>query len=539
MPGRQHIRVRPASLSPFGQSTERAVAKRRMAESTSRSATTADKRRRASSLGPIRYTRRRLLATMLPTLGVLSLLAACSDFGGGSGSTQASEATATAQTTATMSESVTTTSTATAASVLQQVRRRSPKSKRANVILITIDTLRADQLLPYTASSKVSTPVLNSLAKQSVRFDWHMVHQPQTVPSHGSILTAMYPTSNGLRRQMTDTLPNDIETAGTVFMQHGYHTAALFSCAALAQRHTNFQPGFHSYVDLTANLHPNPPGAMLKSTADRTTRAAISELQVLSREPFFMWLHYIDPHCPYVPPAPYDDRYDPEYKGSLNGGWGTVVGILSGKIHPRGPDLDHLKALYQGEISYVDGQLQLLLSAIERLGLTYNTALAITSDHGESFAEHKDFFTSEGIYHPFSLYNSETHVPFYLHFPGTLPQDKSVPYPTGSVDVLPTLLDLAGLPPLAQAQGASLLPLIDGKAPSETPFVYAAMDNTVFTSVTTTGWKLIRNNATRQFHLFDLKTDPNEVTDVQHSNTAIFNALSSQLTSWMVSQRLL
>ncbi len=187
MPGRQHIRVRPASTSPVGQRVERALADRRMVEPTSRSAAPAGEHKRTPSLAPVCYSRRHVLATMLPALGVLSLLAACSDLGGGSGATQASEATATAPTTETAAERITTTGTATGSSVLQQVRRRSPKSKRANVILITIDTLRADQLLPYTASSKVSTPVLNSLAKQSVRFDWHMVHQPQTVPSHGSI----------------------------------------------------------------------------------------------------------------------------------------------------------------------------------------------------------------------------------------------------------------------------------------------------------------------------------------------------------------
>jgi arylsulfatase A-like enzyme len=412
-----------------------------------------------------------------------------------------------------------------------------PARQRPSVLLITIDTLRADQLSAY-GQALVRTPSLSAFAAQGARFAWHMVHQPQTIPSHGSILTGMYPSSNGVRIQLVDRLSATLETAGTAFARQGYRTAALFSCSVFDARNCGFQRGFDVYRDLSFGLVAGQPGEMLKSSATRTTDAAIAQLQAFGKEPFFFWLHYIDPHCPYVPPAPYASQYDPQYHGTLNGGWNTVTAILAGKLRPEGGDLVRLKSLYQGEISYVDSQIGRLFAALDHAGRTGNTVVAVTADHGESFAEHRDFFTGEGIYHPRSLYNTELHVPLMLRYPERIRPGATVSAPTRAIDILPTLLDFAGLPALPQVQGKSLVPLLEGGKKSSPRLVYSAMASSVFTSVATAGWKLIQNNATRQRHLFDLTHDPAERNDVQHSNPAVAAHLSAQLASWMVEERI-
>jgi len=435
-----------------------------------------------------------------------------------------------------------------------------------NILLVTVDTLRADQLGSY-GHPFVKTPALDAVAAQGARFVTHTIQEPQTNPSHASMFTGMYPSSSGVRIHMVDKLPDSLDTLATVFSQAGYATAGLYSWMSFDSQYSNFQRGFQVYQDLTLNkpgLLSNPivqQGAASyrvaeqyllvpqvansvtglnqqvesnsKGRADRTTDAAIAQLKSFGSQPFFMWLHYFDPHYPYEPPGQYATLYDAGYTGKLKGDIDTVEAIINGQVHPAPADLQRLLSLYQGEISYMDSQISRLFSALDSLGLTQSTVVAVTGDHGESFAEHTDFEEDGNIFHPRSLYDVEQRVPLLLRYPARIQPGTVVTAPTQSIDLFPTFLELAGLPASHQAQGKSVVGLLDGSDSGSARLAFASMPDYVFTSVTAPGWKLIQNNASGQRRLYDLNGDPQETKDVWQANGEVGARLAAQLQSWM------
>lgn len=437
---------------------------------------------------------------------------------------------------------------------------------RPNVLLITIDTLRADQLGCY-GHPFVKTPALDAFAAQGARFTMHLVQEPQTNPSHCSMFTGMYPSSSGVRIHMVDKLPYSLDTLATVFNKAGYATAGLYSWMSFDSQYSNFQRGFDVYQDLTLNkpgLLSNPLVKQLaanyrvaeqylvapmefstlsglnaqvesasKGRGDQTTDAAIAQLQAFGQKPFFMWLHYFDPHYPYAPPGQFSSLYDPDYRGSLTGDIATVDAILAGKLQPAGADLQRLVSLYQGEISYLDSHIARLFTSMDQLGLTQNTVVAVTGDHGESFAEHTQFEEDGNIFHPKSLYNAEGRVPLLLRYPPSVKAGTVVNVPTQAVDLFPTLLDMAGQPVPGQSEGASAVGVLAGSDNGLQRLAFANMPDFVFTAVASPRWKLIQNNASGQRRLYDLAADVNETQDVFAANADVATQLSSKLTAWM------
>lgn len=437
---------------------------------------------------------------------------------------------------------------------------------RPNVLLITIDTLRADQLGCY-GHPFVKTPALDAFAAQGARFGLHLVQEPQTNPSHCSMFTGMYPSSSGVRIHMVDKLPDTLDTLATVFNRAGYATAGLYSWMSFDPQYSNFQRGFQVYEDLTLNkpgLLSNPLvkqaaanyrvaeqylivpkefstlsglNAQVESTskgrADQTTDSAISQLRAFGQKPYFLWLHYFDPHYPFEPPGEYATRYDPTYRGSMKGDIATVDAILAGKLHPAGADLQRLVSLYQGEISYLDSQIARLFASLDQLGLTQDTIVAITGDHGESFAEHTQFEENGNIFHPKSLYNAEGRVPLLLRYPRAIKAGTVINAPTQAIDLFPTLLELAGQPVPGQSEGTSMANVLAGADDGRQRVAFASMPDFVFTSIATTQWKLIQNNASGQRRLYDMVRDNGETNDVLAANSDVGAQLTKQLTAWM------
>jgi arylsulfatase len=440
-----------------------------------------------------------------------------------------------------------------------------------NVLLVTVDTLRADQLGCY-GHPFVRTPALDALARQGARFAAHLVQQPQTNPSHASIFTGMYPSSSGVRVHMVDKLPDGLDTLAARFQQAGYLTAGLYSWLSFDPQYSNFQRGFQVYEDLTLNKpgllqHPLLQGASAgyrtaqeylvaprlasqlfglnrqvegaaKGRADHTTDAAIAQLRAFGGAPFFLWLHYFDPHYPYEAPGEYARLYDPAYRGPIGGDMGTIYALAEGRLKPADADLAHLLALYQGEISYLDRHLGRLFAALDRLGLTRNTVVALTGDHGESFGEHAEFVQGGALFHPRGLYHAELRVPLLLRYPPRIAPGTVVAAPTQAIDLFPTLLALAGLPASEQAQGTSLLGLLDGADDGAGRAAYAAMPDYVFTAVAAGRWKLIQNNATGQRRLFDLVADPQETRDVLAARAEVGEQMTARLRAWMRAARI-
>ena len=407
-----------------------------------------------------------------------------------------------------------------------------------NVLLITIDALRADQLGVY-GHPFVTTPALDRLAAQGARFTSHMVQEPQTDPSHASLFSGMYPSSNGVRVHMVDKLPDSIETLATLYSKAGYATAGLFSWMSLEAQYCNLQRGFGVYQNLTSSLATptptaaNEPAQPPKGRADLTTNAGIAQLRSFGNRPFFLWLHYFDCHSPYDLPNPTLDQYDPGYTGSMQGNPATVDALRAGQLHPSEPDIVRLMSLYQAELSYLDSQISRLFQALDDLRLTQNTVVVVTADHGESFAEHVEFVVGGDFFHPCGLYNPEARVPLLFRYPPRVRPGLVVDAPTQGIDLFPTLLQLAGLPVPAQAQGTSMLGLFDGSDDGAARVAYASMPDYVFTALTTTHWKLIQNNATGEHRLFDRGRDPDERLDQLAIQPEVASHMTAKLQGWM------
>src|SRR6266571_7281903 len=230
---------------------------------------------------------------------------------------------------------------------------RSSPPDRPNVLLVTIDTLRADHVGCYGYKA-ASTPTIDALAKRGVRFETALAHAPLTGPSHASILTGRIPPGHGFRNNSGFTLSPRVKTAAEDFRQRGYRTAAFVSGFPLDRRF-GFDRGFETYDDHLPRGNDRRRTPYVERTADRTTEAALRWMDGAraGAAPFFLWVHYYDPHAPYEPPADLLARF------------------------PSSP--------YDGEIAFVDAQLGRLLRRLEER--SPRTVVLVTADHGEALGE--------------------------------------------------------------------------------------------------------------------------------------------------------
>ncbi len=405
-----------------------------------------------------------------------------------------------------------------------------------NIVLVTIDTLRADQLGSY-GHPYMKTPALDAVASAGARFLQHQVQEPQTNPSHASLFSGMYPSSSGVRVHGVDRLPSNLASLASLLSDAGYQTAGLYSWVSFADQYSGFQRGFQVYRDLSQPLQPGADPFDLgtrKGRADQTTDAAIAQLRAFSpKTPYLLWVHYFDPHYPYQPPDNFARVYDRTYQGQVDGSLQTVAAVESGSLKLTGADLQKLLSLYQAEITFLDSQITRLFQELDSSDQAKNTVVVVTGDHGESMGEHADLNENGDYFHPHSLYDTEQRVPLLLRYPGQVRAGVSIQAPSQAVDVLPTILELSGLPVPDQVQGASLLRLLDGSASGTNRAAYSVMPDSVFTSITCNGWKLIQNNAGGGQLLFDLIHDPGEQQDQLAAWPDAANDLTGKLQGWM------
>jgi arylsulfatase A-like enzyme/Flp pilus assembly protein TadD len=303
-----------------------------------------------------------------------------------------------------------------------------------DLVVITLDTLRADRLGCYGNRGGL-TPNLDRVASEGVLFEQASATVPLTLPSHASIFTGRYPDSTGVRNNGSFILPETETTLAEVLKQAGFSTAAVIGAYPLHRRFGLAQ-GFDLYdEDLpepgTSALHAMPVFYPERSAAIVTDRA-IEAWKHLRGSRRFLWVHYFDPHAPYTPPPPY-------------------LGA-----HPGQP--------YNDEVEYVDSEMGRLLRTIGQDAP--RALLAIVSDHGESLGEHGE--KTHGVF----LYESTVHVPFLLRAPGLVPRGSRVAAPVSLVDLMPTLLNLLGVPPAAGMEGRELSPAWSSSRLSEAP-IYA------------------------------------------------------------------
>jgi arylsulfatase A-like enzyme len=415
-------------------------------------------------------------------------------------------------------------------------------STQPNVLLITIDTLRADHMSTY--GGPAGTPAADRLAAEGVRFTNAYAQLPQTTPSHAALFTGQYPSTNGVRVSRHDRLPPESLTLAEVLADHGYRTGGLYSWYSLEGPLVGLDQGFATYRSIIVRAgmaEVLPPGAALEARdrgenleavfdgrADATTAAAIEWLDEAARDrarPWFLWVHYRDPHYPYQAPPPYDEMYEPRCPGCADGSFATLERIWAG-WQPPPADLARITAAYDGEISFTDAEVARLLARLDQLGLAQATAVILTADHGEAFGEHGAWF------HGLHLHQAETHVPLLVRWPGVLPAGATVDAAAQVVDVMPTVLDFLGLPLPPALDGRTLWPAMRGEDVGDYVAVVELAERR-HTAVIQGEWKLVRDSATGQRSLYHLPTDPGEVRNRLSSDGAVAARLEAALNQWL------
>jgi arylsulfatase A-like enzyme len=322
-----------------------------------------------------------------------------------------------------------------------------------NVILISIDSLRADRLGCYGNQHNTS-PAIDRLAQQGVRFAKAMSTTSWTLPAHMSMLTGRDVLSHGVIAD-TDQLPDSVPTLAETLRQAGVATGGVASTPLLGRRY-GFSRGF-GYYDESIPLSPKFD-ILRDEPAPATTDLAIKWLRESAGGRFFLFVHYWDVHYDYVPPAPYDTLFDPDYKGSITG-----VNFFENKAVRRGMpkrDLEHVLALYDGEIRWVDEHVAKLLSVVEELGIGDQTAIIVTADHGDEFFEHG--FKGHGR----TLYREVVQVPLIMRVPG-MKGGAVVETPVSLVDIAPTVLTIMGVGEPAGIDGLDMLPVMASNEPQD------------------------------------------------------------------------
>ncbi|HXO21984.1 MAG TPA: sulfatase [Thermoanaerobaculia bacterium] len=332
-----------------------------------------------------------------------------------------------------------------------------PLPAKSNILLITVDTLRADHLSSY-GYPRATTPAIDRLAAEGVRFDQPSSQWPKTTPSFASMFTATYSKDNGIVRKVGTPLPCRFRTVAEALKAQGYATYAVVANGAVGSDFY-FDQGFDTFIE-TWKL---PHGAIAASPAnggsasgdgdpnraEAVTRLASGLLDRIDRKkPFFLWVHYIDPHWPYSPPGEWKNRFqgdrwfDPKVRIPIAKGKARqeMMGIGEGQAEGGHDELAFYVARYDAEIAYTDSEIGKLLAAVRGKGLLDHTLTAFTADHGESLGDHHYFFD-----HGRFGFQTCLRVPLIFHYPGVLAPrvDRD---PVELIDLAPTLLEAAGLP---------------------------------------------------------------------------------------------
>jgi arylsulfatase A-like enzyme/Tfp pilus assembly protein PilF len=367
-----------------------------------------------------------------------------------------------------------------------------------NVLLITIDTLRADHLGCY-GFKEISTPNIDALAAGGIQFADTTAHVPLTLPSHTSIHTGNFPAFHGVHDNGGFYVPKSQITMAKLFKQNGFATAA-FVGAYVLDHIWGLNQGFDTYFDnfdLSKERFEEKGISLsgIERKADDVYSNAANWLDHYGGERFFLWTHFYDPHSPYEPPKEWADRY------------------------PGRP--------YIGEIAYTDSVVGKLISYLETHGLRDRTIILLTGDHGESLGEHGEST------HAFFVYDATLHVPMILSLPKHELGRRVVLRQSRSIDIAPTLLQLAGVPVPESIQGRSLLHLIFDAGPAAALPSYAECFYPQFHF----GWSRLLSLRSGQYkfidtprpELYDVKKDPQELQNIYDSHKDLAASMKAQL----------
>ncbi|MFQ5796089.1 MAG: sulfatase [Candidatus Bipolaricaulia bacterium] len=407
-------------------------------------------------------------------------------------------------------------------------------NKRWNIIVITVDSLRADAIGGSEGRDQ-SPPYLEQFTQQGIVFSQAIAQGPYTTASIPSLLTGLFPSRLELIPfpEITGVLPGNELTLASWLKKAGYHTAAFHS-SPLLSRIFGYARGFDAFYDdlLGQNLRLPPKAKLALNRLQRAFRAqpylpaktlnhkALAWLEGV-KEPFFLWLHYMDTHGPYQHKKGlrYLEKVRAERlwrKAAKEGR--PKTGLLTGA------EVEELRAAYREEVAYLDRQLEILFERLDRMGLLQSSLIVFTSDHGDAFGEH-GFFV-----HPHYPYEELIRVPLIIRTPGIEPKiiDKPVPL----VSLTPTVLDFTGTSVDTAFDGQSLRPLLETGDDSCLPeyiISEAEFDPYYIGAIRTVEWKLILNEEAGTKELYHLIEDPNERQNVVQDYPNIAEELETKL----------
>jgi len=445
--------------------------------------------------------------------------------------------------------------------VLHAVAARTGRPRGPNVLLITIDTLRADHLSAY-GYPRATSPFLDSLAARGALFERAMTPSPRTTQAIASIMTSLYPQTHGVRT-LWGNLGRERLTLAELFRDAGYATAGFWTTTFLDEKR-GLSQGFDAYESTAAS---SDRAEHLTNRAIRWLSRAVGTRRDAARgdrKPFFLWLHYRDPHMPYNPPA--EDRAfaDPAYGGVFREAcvfWPTKEIMVYNHLGLIGPaDVAQAIALYDGEIRYVDREVRRLVRDVEKRGVLDKTVVVVTSDHGEGLSDHGYYFDHGDL-----LYDSSLQVPLVIAGPG-VPAAR-VREQVALLDLAPTIARLGGVawpvdgegrdlgPVMARAAGPEGARAVAGGTTEAPPFFAESGENLLgpfnphrhlpgiegkLRSIRTDCWKLILSpqpNGARGLELYDLAIDPAETTNVFASQLAEARELEKSLDEFLAKDR--
>jgi arylsulfatase A-like enzyme len=329
--------------------------------------------------------------------------------------------------------------------------------KKPNIVIFGIDSLRRDHMSCY-GYSRLTTPHLDKFASEGVLFEQHFSPSIPTTPAYASMLTGMDVFGTdvvALRHE--GPLGGHLRTMAEVLGENGYLTTCIGFTGNPSSR------GFQTYLDYESWV-PDDTGRTPK--AHNLNEVAVPELERLAAEdkPFLLFLRHMDPHSPYLPPAPYERMfYGGDEKDAGNRSMEQVYGFkpfadfLQSWIPEGVTDQEYVAAQYDGAVAYMDASIQTLFAKLEALGLAEETIVIVTSDHGETLYEHECYFDHHG------LYDCTLVVPLIIKYPGRIPAGKRVSDVTLISDIMPTVLDLLDIKNEILFDGRSLAGLIEGE----------------------------------------------------------------------------
>lgn len=407
------------------------------------------------------------------------------------------------------------------------------------IILIAIDTLRADRLGCYGYHSDIS-PNIDGLAKDGLLFENMIAENNVTQSSFVTMLTGKNPHQHGIVNMKPTKIPQRLLPLPLILQRKGYKTAAVdCNYRITGQSNPWFKRGFDTYLDPSENRPTH-----LNLSAKEINQKAIPWLKKHAQEPnFFLFLHYWDPHYPYQPEASFANwskqqssikaqANEPPLKACLR----EPLWSFISKYNQDNKSISQIQKNYDGTVKQADHYIGELIEEIKRLGIYEDTMIILTSDHGESLGEHKIYFDHHG------LYDATLRVPLIITYPKKLPNNKRISELVQHADIMPTITQLAKIPlpnGVGPIDGTSVLTLIQPNKRKRRPFVVSCEANwQCKRSIRNHQWKLIQSverdvYGNPKFELYNLKQDPQEQKNLITQHPQVAKRLQHQMKQWV------